>query len=561
MRLLLVVYFILEVLNSNSQSFTSLQGNFLNDIKPSLDLNDSLKVSLSGLIKSYSQISSSIRNGSINSVLYSNLINSNLYTKRDSFSLGKKNKKLNFCISPIQALVRYNSDRPFGYNDGSMIPSRGIQLFNTFGVAVNSKFLKFEFNPELILANNREFQGFSSNYDDYTYLQYNYFMNRIDNPVRFGTTKYKRIYSGQSSLYIDYKKYRFGVSTENLWWGPSQKNSIILSNNAPGFLHATIKNHTPINFFGKVEFQVLSGLLSKSNYSNTGNQVRPRRRLFEFDRYINGLTINYQPKLIPGLYIGGSRIFIRYVSELSKSFFYGWMPVLSGVFSNNEYLNASASVKSDQVVSLFLLQKFNHENAEVYFEFGKNDYALNLRDFVMEPEHASAVSLGLSKKVNLNNNGQLRFLVEYTSLASPMTSLIRQQEGWYLHYQIREGYTNLGEVLGAGIGSGSISKIILIDYGLKNMRYGFQFEENQHNRDIYNYMFSYRDVSNWVDFSFLFFGSQFKKKYSLTYNIGVVKTKNYHWNDNADQNFVSPQISLTGQKPNIIFFLNYTKSF
>lgn len=561
MRLLLVVYFILVTLTLNAQSFSSLQGNFLNDIKPSLDLNDSLKVSLSGLIKSYSQISGSIENESINSVLYNNLFSSNLYTKRNSFSLAKKDKKLNFCISPIQALIRYNSDRPFGYNDGSMIPSRGVQLFHTFGVAVNSKFLKFEFNPELILAGNKEFQGFSSNYDDYTYLQYNYFMNRIDNPIRFGTSDYKRIYPGQSSFYFDYKKYRVGASTENLWWGPSQKNSIILSNNAPGFLHATIKNHTPINFFGKVEFQVLSGLLSRSNYSNTGYQIRSRRRLFEFDRYINGLTLNYQPKLIPGLYIGGSRIFIRYITELSKSFFYGWMPALSGFFSNNEYRNVSASVKSDQVVSLFLKQKFNHENAEVYLEFAKNDYALNLRDFVMEPEHASAVSFGFSKKVNLNNSSKIRFLVEYTSLASPMTSLIRQQEGWYLHYQIREGYTNFGEVLGAGIGSGSTSKLILIDYGVKNIRYGFQFEENQHNRDIYNYIFSNRGVSNWVDFSFLFFGNIFQKKYSLTYNVGVVQTKNYHWNDNANQNFVSPQIGLTGQKPNIIFCINYIKSF
>ena len=62
------------------------------------------------------------------------------------------------------------------------------------------------------------------------------------------------------------KNISFGISNENLWWGPGIYNSLILTNNAPGFLHFTINTHKPIsNKFGNFEWQIIGGNLSNSN--------------------------------------------------------------------------------------------------------------------------------------------------------------------------------------------------------------------------------------------------------------------------------------------------------
>ena len=90
-----------------------------------------------------------------------------------------------------------------------------------------------------------------------------------------------------------------------------------------------------------------------------------------------------------------------------------------------------------------------------------------------------------------------------TGLQMPSTMLIRQGQSWYVHYQIREGYTNYGQVMGAGIGPGSSSQTI----GMKLLsgfdRMGLSFERIVRNNDFYYSAFGpladWR--KNWVDLS------------------------------------------------------------
>ena len=65
---------------------------------------------------------------------------------------------------------------------------------------------------------------------------------------------------GQSSIRYDLGALTAGISTENMWWGPGIYNSMLMSNNAPGFLHYSINSNRPINTFaGSFQFQLQAG--------------------------------------------------------------------------------------------------------------------------------------------------------------------------------------------------------------------------------------------------------------------------------------------------------------
>ena len=89
--------------------------------------------------------------------------------------------------------------------------------------------------------------------------------NHIDMPERFGERSHNRVLIGQSSIRINWKKLSIGLSNENIWWGPSIRNSIMMSNHAQGFNHITSNTVKPINtVIGDFEFQVITGKLENS---------------------------------------------------------------------------------------------------------------------------------------------------------------------------------------------------------------------------------------------------------------------------------------------------------
>ena len=69
--------------------------------------------------------------------------------------------------------------------------------------------------------------------------------NLVDNPEMLGTGKYNEFFVGQSFIKFNYRNISLGISSENLWWGPSMRNSIMMSNNARGF-HYSFQTNKPI---------------------------------------------------------------------------------------------------------------------------------------------------------------------------------------------------------------------------------------------------------------------------------------------------------------------------
>ncbi|MEO6980296.1 MAG: hypothetical protein ABI113_18030, partial [Mucilaginibacter sp.] len=191
------------------------------------------------------------------------------YTGFGSSRLWKPAKKNAWDIRllPVSIQTQFNSDHPYGWNDGIMIPAKGLQGVLSAGVFAQYGPLTIQLRPEFLMAANSDFVTLNPNHYDVIFARYYDIYNNIDLPARFGTSGYDRVRWGQSSIRVNYKAMSLGLSTENLWWGPGIRNSLLMSNTAPGFLHVTLNTIHPIKTaIGSFEGQLIGGKLNNSGF-------------------------------------------------------------------------------------------------------------------------------------------------------------------------------------------------------------------------------------------------------------------------------------------------------
>jgi hypothetical protein len=481
---------------------------------------------------------SSFTNGDSSYNLTDSFFNPN---KLKPFSFSKE--KGHFQLLPLSIKQQFNSHHPYGWNDGSFIPAKGYQTAISAGVYAKLGWLSFQLQPVFVYAQNSKFATFPGSHSDSIWKSYYYVLNRIDNPERFGNGRYTKVFPGQSSIRLNYKKLSLGVSTENLWWGPGMHNSLIMSNNAPGFKHITFNTTSPLlTKIGTFEGQIISGILEGSGIlpddtSRTfeGQQLYMPKK--EEDRYINGMLVTWQPKWTRGLYLGLSRAFYQYKSNVPSSL-NGYLPVVSAFFKDNA--QDENQYGRDQLFSLFFRLVMPESKAEVYAEYGRNDHSQDSRDLLLEPEHARAYILGLRKVFGSGKTKQVESFIELTHLQNPPTQGVRALEGWYNHYQVRHGFTHKGQVLGAGIGPGGSSQTLGINVWKGINKLGFMLERIVRNNDFYYDAFAATSnfSRHWVDLSLNLNKSWYKNRFLYAANVAFIRSLNYQWRSKAESSKV-----------------------
>lgn len=444
-----------------------------------------------------------------------------------------KNGKLELSLLPLSIQTQFNTDHPYGWNDGGMIPSKGFQTLLSAGVFLHYGMLTVQFRPEVDYAANTKFNTFTAPFEIITARYYDFY-NNIDLPVRFGKNQYSRAYWGQSSIRLNYKDVSFGLSSENLWWGPGIRNSLLMSNSAPGFKHITLNTIKPIKTaIGSFEAQLIAGRLENSGYG----VLEPELTYFSSSlfvpkpnnwRYISGLTATWQPKWVPGLFLGLTRSSQLYADDLSK--FGDYLPFFSSTTKTN---SDEPLEKRDNRSSVFMRWLWPEEKAEIYFEYGHNNNSGDQRNQALEPAKNRAYIFGLRKMLpfNASRNENIMISIEATQLQETNTADILNGDSWYINKYVRQGYTNRGEVLGAGIGPGANLQTLDVSWvkGLK--RLGIQLERYVHNNDLYNYTYIYNQDSrrHWTDLSIALNGEWNYKNFIFNAKMTGVKSLNYQW--------------------------------
>ncbi|MFD0750825.1 capsule assembly Wzi family protein [Mucilaginibacter calamicampi] len=440
-------------------------------------------------------------------------------------------KKLGvFQILPVHIQQQFNSNQPYGWNDGSMIPARGYQTRISGGIFLKFGPLTIQLQPEYVYAQNNSFNGFATGKSAQDLANYNAYFGAIDQPERFGTVPFKKMFLGQSSIRLTFSPISIGLSNENVWWGPGIRNALILSNNAPGFKHLTLNTVKPVKTpIGHFEMQVLAARLDNSNFALLSGEpklVTPQNNDW---RYFTGLNINYHPKWIPGLTVGLIRTFNAYRTSIKT--FSDYVPFFFPYQKQNT--NDGDPVPRDQITSFYARWLFKKAKAEVYFEYGLNDNSYNYRDFIGSPDHSRAYVFGLRKIIPFNAQSTSHLLLsgEITQLSQTPDRVVRTAGTWYTHYQVREGHTNQGQVLGAGTGPGGNLQSFDVKWisGLKSL--GIGFERYEHNVDFSDTFLSdvYGNKRKWVDFAIALQGQWNYRNLLFNAKLQHINSLNYQW--------------------------------
>ena len=455
-------------------------------------------------------------------------------------------------ILPIDYNIEFNSRHPYNRNNGSMIPNRGYQHILSAGIYAEIGLLSIQIKPEYLFSQNKDFEGFGEGPNGHypviwakRYRLWNY----IDMPERFGEKKISKTLIGQSSIRFNFKGLSLGVSNENIWWGPSIRNSIMMSNHARGFKHITFNTTKPLKTkIGNFEWQLISGKLESSGYLPAGTEIQyggtniyvPKTNQagnYNDWRYLQGYSITYTPKWIDGLSIGHIR-WVQMYSALAKGKLYwlegntSWFPAFSNFFRKNDvYENYEA--QTDQAAGVFLKWLWKDSKAEIYFDFHYNDAKQNLRDLLLDSDHSRAITVGLQKVFKISNDNFL-FSWESTQMEQTSSQLLRNAGYWYSHSKVKDGYTNHGEVLGSGIGPGSNSHYFSLNRIRDKEKLGISFEIVENDNDFYTFSFaSAQDPRRyWKDFNLHL---NFSKKYNnlwLHSNLMYSRSLNYQWDLN-----------------------------
>jgi hypothetical protein len=388
-------------------------------------------------------------------------------------------RRLAYSILPAAGLVQSNSKYPRTQQDGLRWASRGLSSTLTGGATASWGPVTAAVVPSVSYQAN---EGFTivrvptpglSPYTDFHYP------GRIDLPQRFGTSAFWTVHPGQSFIRADGYGAAVGFSSENLRWGPARRNPILMSAAAPGFPHFFAGTSKPYNLrYVEVSIEAIWGHLQESDYFD--DDADNDERLFA------GLVASVSPAG-SGLTLGIARSYLRIIPPSGLSLGEQIFGPYTGVRTNPD----DEAIGDNQLVSVFMSWMLQESGFEVYGEYAREDHWEDSRDLLMELDHSRGFTFGLEKVFRMRNTDMLRVNMEATMLGMSQTwQSGRPGSTFYEHSQVVQGYTHLGQPLGAPIGPGSDAQYVSTDYITPKYLGGLYYERVRYDNDAY-----YRDLA------------------------------------------------------------------
>ena len=441
--------------------------------------------------------------------------------------------KKGLLLLPIVFNSTINSHHPVGQNFGAMLPTTSPQVYVSSGLYLTYKRWEFQFQPEIIYSANSSFETFKN--ENYAPIWWSYYkwLNNIDKPEQFGIKPFLKIFPGQSKIQYNFlKNYSVGISTQNLWWGPGIKNSLLMTNNAAGFLHLSLQTNKPVmTKWGTIEAQMVFGKLDNSGiFPPDTNRVMNGSLLYmpksDQWRYFTGYTFSYQPKWVSGLFLGAGVSTSIYHKDISGPG--DLLPFTGIIVSDAEKKGLKATYGS-----VFFRYLLKEARAEVYAEYGRNDRSASIINLITDQSYSRGYVVGF-RKITKANRHNIRFEVttEFTNLQATNAQEIVSARSWYINSNVRHGYTQLGKVMGAGIGPGSKSQSIDMNILRRKTKIGVTLERIDHNNDFYyNAYYPIRYwKKHWVDMGALYHAYfELKKQLFVKAQFGITRSLNYNW--------------------------------
>ncbi len=327
----------------------------------------------------------------------------------------------------------YNTAAPYGQNDGALWQGKGYNTSLTAGVRLEAYGLELTVKPQLCWQENREFEYMPGVYGS----EYSYFWKgNIDLVQRYGDSSFWTFDWGDTEIRYTWHTLTVGFGSQSPWLGPAWLNPMLGSNNAgtyPKFDIGLRKQRVIIpglNWnLGEIEGRIWGGYLSESDYFDTDNDNN--------HNMINGFAVAYSPSFIPGMTLSVNKICLCKWEDRSIKYF-------NPFYDSNEVEDQKASFGIDWI--------FPQVGFEVYGELGIDDY--NSRG-ISNPFHTAIYTVGAKKTFSIIKKYGIfaELLFEWSNFEMSQDFQLQwKYMGYYSHSLISQGYTQNGQIIGAGSG-------------------------------------------------------------------------------------------------------------
>lgn len=327
----------------------------------------------------------------------------------------------------------YNTAAPYGQNDGALWQGKGYNTSLTAGVRLEAYGLELTVKPQLCWQENREFEYMPGVYGS----EYSYFWKgNIDLVQRYGDSSFWTFDWGDTEIRYTWHTLTVGFGSQSPWLGPAWLNPMLGSNNAgtyPKFDIGLRKQRVVIpglNWnLGEIEGRIWTGYLSESDYFDTDNDNN--------HNMINGFAVAYSPSFIPRMTLSVNKICLCKWEDRSIKYF-------NPFYDSNEVEDQKASFGIDWI--------FPQVGFEVYGELGIDDY--NSRG-ISNPFHTAIYTVGAKKTFSIIKKHGIfaELLFEWNNFEMSQDFQLQwKYMGYYSHSIISQGYTQNGQIIGAGSG-------------------------------------------------------------------------------------------------------------
>ena len=389
----------------------------------------------------------------------------------------------------------YNTAAPYGQNDGGLWQGRGYNTALTAGLRLEGYGFELTFKPQVSWSQNKEFDHNSDIYPSpYSYsFKSGTVTHIIDVVQRYGDDPFWNFDWGDTEARWTWNSLTFGVGTQNPWLGPAYLNPMLGSNNAGGYLKfdAGLRKLDVILPWldwnlGTIEGRIWVGRLEESDYFDFDTDYKIKHE----PRMLTAMSASYAPSFIPGLTIGLNRIFLTYWRAENLSY------ILRLFTASRLNALASSGNDEDQKFALFAEWKFPKVGFEIYGEFGRDDFSSNEK---ANPFHTAIYTVGAKQIIPLNLTNLIPTLPKYFNLTSELVFEWNNFEmsqdfqlqwtymGYYAHGFVKQGYTQKGQLLGAGTGWAGNSQFLQYKIYYPKGYTAFSFHRYcQNNNSIYS---------------------------------------------------------------------------
>ena len=375
----------------------------------------------------------------------------------------------NLFVVPIAVSTTWNSDLPYSLNDGPMWAGRGLSFAVNGGLggrwSIGRASLRLAVAPTLTYSQNLPFPlipASSASRSPYSapFHGTDVFPDAsLDLPIRFGDRHLLRIDPGRSALSVSVGRVVGGLTAENEWWGPAIRNTLTMSNNAPGVPRLFLSTARPLRTrIGLAEAKLISGTLTESPFFDddpTNNY-----------RSLSALRLQLRPAFDTNLTLGLVRSVYSPMESLAgplwhfADVFWRWDVVQPRAVEVGGHIAQS----TDQILSLFARWVAPAAGFELYGEWARMDLPFYSTELLLTPMRSGGYTIGFQWAQPKGHARYLRLQSEITYLEQSHYYDNRPVTDFYSGVRSPQGYTNRGQVLGAATGPGSSTQWIAVDY-------------------------------------------------------------------------------------------------